>query len=232
VAFAGFRGRLYCDLRSIGLDDSGGAGLNARMRVFSDTPQADASDDSYAMVSRAGLVYEAESSLSFRLSPSRAAVASSSELLPPTWNALAALARTVEPSPLLVLGRTFSASGFAEPAIARPSLAVRLGMKRSPASRRIVVLPDLVRSGPFLRLQLFDGVCPIVEPVPVNVQSETPNSRCLGVCLPLAIFDFGESRWADLDADFAKYEERLPYVEALATREESAVCLGGVNGDE
>ena len=89
-----------------------------------------------------------------------------------------------------------------------------------------------MRKGPLFRLQLFDGVCPTVEPVPVNVQSETPSSRCLGVCFALAMFDFGESRCVDLDADLAKYEERLPYVDVFTTREESAVCLGGVKGDE
>ena len=46
------------------------------------------------------------------------------------------------------------------------------------------------------------------------------------------MFDLGESRWADLDADLAKYEDKLPYVDWLATREESAVCLGGVKGEE
>lgn len=176
--------------------------MNAKMRVFRDTPHAEARVDSYATASGAGLTYEVVSSLSSRLSPSRAAVASSSVAVPPISKALAALANTVEPS--LVLGRIFSFSGFADPTIARPSLAVRFGIKRSLASRRIVVLPDLVRKGPFLRLQLFDGVCPTVDPVPVNVQSEMPSSRCRGVCLVLAMFDLGESRWADLDADLAK----------------------------
>ena len=52
----GLRGRLYCDRRSIGLDDSGGAGLKARILVFSETPHADARDDSYASDEAAGLM--------------------------------------------------------------------------------------------------------------------------------------------------------------------------------
>lgn len=161
--------------------------------MLSDTPHAVANDDSYARASGAGLVYDNGSSPSSKLSPSSAAVALSSAAKPPRSNALTAFAKTVEPSQLLVFGRWLSSS-FPEPAVIMPSLAFLLGMKRSPASRRIVALPDLVRRGPFFLLTLFDGVCPTVTPVPVNVQSETPSSRCLGDFFALAIFDFGESR--------------------------------------
>lgn len=85
-----------------------------------------------------------------------------------------------------------------------PSLAVLSAMNRSPAPTRMVVLPDLVRRGPFFRLALFDGVWPTVVPVPVSVQSETPSSRCLGDFLALAIFDFGESRHIVFDVDREK----------------------------
>lgn len=78
--------------------------------------------------------------------------------------------------------------------MANPSLALRFGIKRSPTSRRIVVLPGLDLNGPFFLLQLFDGVGPILAPVPVKVQSEIPSSKCFGECLAVAIFDFGESR--------------------------------------
>ena len=106
-------------------------------------------------------------------------------------------------------------------------------MKRSPASIRTVVLPDLERRGPFFRLQLFEGVCPTAGPVPVKVQSDTPSSRCLGEFLALAMFDFGESRYADFEVDLAKYCERLPlYVDCDVARMPSDDCLGGVNGEE
>jgi hypothetical protein len=75
--------------------------------------------------------------------------------------------------------------------VAIAELAARLGMKRSPAKARVVFV-DFCRSGPFLAL-LLAGV--LVHPVPVKVKSETPSSRARrGVCVVLAMFDFGESR--------------------------------------
>jgi hypothetical protein len=180
------------------------------MRVLRETPQAEARVDSYARVSRAGFVLDKGSSLSAIERPSSAATASSSELRPPISNALAALAKIADPSPLLVFGRWQSASALPEPAMTKPSLAVRLGMNRSPASARRVIFAGLDRSGPFFRAQLFDGVCPTVVPVPVRVQSDIPSSRCLGECLALAMFDFGESRYAGFELDLAKYDDRLP----------------------
>lgn len=177
-------------------------------------------------------MYEVVSSLFSRFNPSSAVVTSSSALWLPKLNALAAFASTADPSPLLVLDRCSSEPSLPEPAIASPSLAVRLGMNRSPASSRTVVLPDLVRSGPLFRLALFDGVWPNVVPVPVNVQSDTPSSRCLGDLLALAMFDLGEFWQVALDVDLEKYDVRLPYVDCDTMRLFSAICRGGVNGDE
>ena len=73
----------------------------------------------------------------------------------------------------------------------------------------MVVFPERERSGPSFRLRLFDGVCLILAPVPVSAQSDTPSSRCLGVCFALAIFDFGDSRYV-FDVDRAKYDDRFP----------------------
>lgn len=214
------------------MDDSGGAGLKARIRVLRETPHAEAREDSYARVSGAGLVYDEVSSLSVIERLSNAATASSSELRPPISNALAALAKIVEPSPPLVFGRWQSASALPEPAMTKPSLAVRLGINRSPASARRVIFAGLDRNGPFFREQLFDGVCPMVVPVPVKVQSEIPSSRCLGECLALAIFDFGESRYANLELDLAKYDDKLPYMDCEVTRALSVDWQGGVKGEE
>lgn len=89
-------------------------------------------------------------------------------------------------SELLDLGLEFS-SCFAEPAVIRPSLAVRLGMKRSAVlcGTRIVVLPALA----FLDLSL-DGVV-VLGPVPTRVKSDTPTSMCFGERFDLAMLDFG-----------------------------------------
>ena len=186
----------------MGLDDSGGGGLKARIRVFRLTPQASASDDSYATASGAGRLYEVEGSqLSSRPRLSRAAVSSSSLLpRPPISKALAALARTEEPSlPLLLVFGRWLSSGFAVPAVANPSLAVRLGMNRSPVlcGTRTVVLPDRVRVEGSLRVvvrSLDEGDCEDDGPVPVKVHSETPNSRCLGDFRVRAMLDLGDSR--------------------------------------
>lgn len=120
---------------------------------------------------------------------------SSSDPRPPMSKALAALARTADPSLPLVFGLWLS-SGFAAPAVVKPSLAMRLGMKRSPAlwGMRMVVLVARDRLEASLRARSLDGVWLDVGPVPVKVQSETPNSRCLGDLRPRAMFDFGESR--------------------------------------
>lgn len=68
----------------------------------------------------------------------------------------------------------------------RPSEARRFGMYLSPASTLIVAFV-LVRK-PILD---FLGV----GPVPVNAQSETPNSKVFfGEYFVFAMFDFGESR--------------------------------------
>lgn len=118
----------------MGLDDSGGAGLKARMRVFVLMPHAEARVDWYAAWLGAGLERDRlSSSSSSRLRPSRESVTSSSEPRPPRSKALAALASTVEPSFLeLDLGRC-SASSLLAPTLRIASLAVRLGMKRSAA---------------------------------------------------------------------------------------------------
>lgn len=110
--------------------------------------------------------------------------------------ALAALARTADPSLLPDLGRWFS-SGLAVPVVVSPSLADLLGMNLSPAlwGMRTVVLPDLVRAETSFRARsLDDGDCPEEGPVPVKDQSETPSSRCLGDLRVLAMFDLGDSR--------------------------------------
>lgn len=124
---------------------------------------------------------------------SNAAVTSASALRPEMSKALAAFASTVDPSPPLVLGLEFS-SCFAEPALTKPSLALRLGMKRSAAlcGMRMVVFPPLDRSAASFLALSFEGVWLVAGPVPVNVQSETPSSRCLGECLAFAMFDFGD----------------------------------------
>ena len=113
--------------------------------------------------------------------------------------ALAALARTVEPS--LVFG-LFS-SPLAEPAVFRPSLALRFGMNRSAAlcGSLMVVLPALERSAlSFLDFSL-EGVALVAGPVPVKVQSDTPSSSCFGDSLLRAILDLGELAYANFDTE-------------------------------
>jgi hypothetical protein len=47
------------------------------------------------------------------------------------------------------------------------------------------------------------------------------------------MFDFGDSRWAVLEADFMKCEARLPpYVEVVARMLSYSDGLSGVNGDD
>ena len=167
--------------------------MKARIRVPVEIPHAEASSASYATESAEGRLNEVVALSSSSPRFSNAAVTSSSAPRPEMSKALAAFARTVDPSPLLVFGLEFS-SCFADPALTSPSLAVRLGMKRSAAlcGTRIVVFPvrDL-RAASFLALS-FDGVWLVAGPVPVNVKSETPRSRCLGDCLAFAMFDFGD----------------------------------------
>jgi len=124
---------------------------------------------------------------------SNAAVTSTSAPRPEMSKALAAFASTVDPSPPLVFGLEFS-SCFAHPVLTKPSLAVRLGMKRSAVlcGMRMVVFPPLDRKAASFLVLSFDGVWLVAGPVPVSVQSETPRSRCLGECLAFAMFDFGD----------------------------------------
>ena len=140
-------------------------------------------------------------------------------------------AKTVELSPLLVLGRCLSPrSSFPEPTVAIAELAARFGMNRSPKER--VVLVHFWRRGPFFD-RLLAGV---LAPVPVSVKSETPSSRARrGVCVPLAMLDFGESRCGVLEVDFEKCDDRFPlYVDfdAALMLSLSNVFLSGVKGDE
>ena len=144
--------------------------------------------------------------------------------------ALAAFASMVEPSPALVFGRVFS-SNFPEPAVTRASLLVRFGMNRSAAccGRRIVVFAVLARrTASFFDLSRT-GVEVVLGPVPVNVHSDTPRSRCLGECLLLAIFDLGDCAYANFDTEReTDREKRL---------EGSGLCIdcegrGGVKGEE
>jgi len=115
--------------------------------------------------------------------------------------------------------------------VAIAELAARFGINRSPAKDR-VVLVDFWRRGPFLD-RLLAGV---LHPVPVRAKSETPSSRARrGVCAPLAMLDFGESRCDVLDADFEKWEDKFPpYVDFEDARMLSLfnVCLSGVKRDE
>lgn len=182
----------------MGLDDSGGAGLKARMRVLSGTSQADARLLVKATVFGDGLVsLTVSSSLSSKLKPSNDRVGSSSEARPPMSKALAARERTVEPSERkVVLGRE-SNSILPVPTLQMASLAVRLGMKRSAALYAMRTL-DLL----FGRLvRDFGGV---LEPVPVKVHSERPRSRRRGVLVD-AMFDLGVSRAADFCAAYANF---------------------------
>jgi hypothetical protein len=135
-------------------------------------------------------------------------------------------ARTDDPSPPLVLGRFSPRSSLPEPAVAMAELAVLFGMNRSPYER--VVLVDFCRRGPFLDLLLLG----VLQPVPVSVKSETPSSKARrGVCAPLAMFDFGESRCCVLEADFVKCDDKFPpYVDLMLSF--SNVFLSGVKGEE
>lgn len=175
----------------MGLDDSGGAGLKARMRVFVLMPHADASVDWYAAVLGAGFeVAWPSSSSSSMFKPSSERVTSSSDPRPPRSKALAALARTVEPSFELDFGR-WSRSRFPVPTLQIASLAVRLGMKRSAELYAMRVLVGLERMVSFLALA---GVLVVVVvPVPVSDHSDTPSSNRRGDCVTRAMFDFGES---------------------------------------
>jgi len=65
----------------------------------------------------------------------------------------------------------------------------------------MVVLPTLdLSTVSFLDFSL-DGVADVLGPVPVKVQSDTPRSSPLGDCLDLAMLDFGELAYANLDTD-------------------------------
>ena len=107
--------------------------------------------------------------------------------------ALAAFARTVDPSAPAVRGRVFS-SDLAEPAVARPALAARLGMNRSAVlcGSLMVVLPTFDLKGAAFFAFSRDGVAVMLGPVPVKVHSDTPSSSGLGDCLPFAMLDLGE----------------------------------------
>ena len=187
-----------------------------------ETPQADANESWYATVFGDGREYVDGSSSLFKDRDPRAANASS-----------ALDANTDELSPPLVFGRCLSPrSSLPEPTVAMAELPARLGMNRSPNDR--VVLVDFCRRGPF-RDRLLAGVLHPV-PVPVSVKSETPSSRARrGVCVPLAMLDFGESRCDVLDADFVKCDDRFPpyvnFVDVL-THSLSDTFLSGVNGDD
>ena len=105
-------------------------------------------------------------------------------------------------------------------------LAVLFGMNRSPYER--VVLVDFCRRGPFFDLLLLG----VLQPVPVSVKSETPSSKARrGVCAPLVMFDFGESRCCILEADFVNFDDKFPpYVDLMLSF--SNVFLSGVKGEE
>ncbi len=71
----------------------------------------------------------------------------------------------------------------------------------------------------------------VLQPVPVNVKSETPSSRARrGVFVLLAILDFGESRC--LEADFAKCDDKFPPYVDFEDVLISSDFLSGVKGDE
>lgn len=177
----------------MGLDDSGGAGLKARIRVLRLTPHAEASDDWYAAASGAGFLDCERSSLSSsRLRPSKEREGSSSDVRPFRSNVLAALANTDEPSPVeLDLGRC-SMLILPVPTLQVASLAVRLGMKRSAELYAILVFVGRDR-----RVTSFFAFGVLVEvvvvvPVPVSAHSDTPSSNRRGELR--AMFDLGESR--------------------------------------
>jgi hypothetical protein len=185
-----------------------------------ETPQAEARESWYATVFGEGREYVDGSSSSANDNDPMAARASS-----------AADAKIDEFSPLLVFGRCLSArSSLPEPTVAIAELAVRFGMNRSPKER--VVLLDFWRRGPFLDRLLLG----VLQPVPVSAKSETPSSRARrGVCVLLAMLDFGESRCVFLEDDFAKCDARFPpYVDLEDTLmvSPSDAFLSGVNGEE
>jgi hypothetical protein len=186
-----------------------------------DTPQAEARESWNATVFGDGREYvDGSSSASFNDNDPSAARASS-----------APDANTAELSPPLVLGRCLSPrSSFPEPTVAIAELVARFGINLSP--NESVVLVDFWRRGPFLD-RLLAGV---LAPVPVRAKSETPSSSARrGVCVPLAMLDFGESRCDVLDADFEKCDDRFPpYVdfEGALMLSLSNVFRSGVKGDE
>lgn len=211
----------------MGLDDSGGAGLNARMRVLVLIPHADARVDWYAAALGAGFVLaRLSSSSSSMFKPSSESVTSSSDPRPPRSKALAALASTVDPSPLeLDFGRW---SSLPVPALQIASLAVRLGMKRSAELYAMRVLVGLER----MVLSFFDlaGVLVVVVvPVPVSDHSDTPSSNRRGDCVMRAMFDFGES-CVFLEIERWKRDMRLPpWIDSCAWT--SGVWVLGVRGE-
>jgi len=188
-------------------------------------PHAEARVDSYADVPAFGRVDVGSSSS--RPIFSRAEVMSVSA---PRAEMPNAPSRTDVSEPL-VFGREFS-SNLADPAVARPSLAVRLGMKRSAAScwTRIVVLvlPPLDRMAPSFRGRSRAGVVVFV-PVPTRVKSETPRSRCLGDLCALAMLDFGECAYANFETDLDTDLEKAVEVSRLCN---DRSARGGVYGDD
>lgn len=177
----------------MGFDDSGGAGLNSRMRVFMLTPQALARESWYATVLGDGrAMSSADVSASWSMFKlSSAAIASS-----------AAADRMADESELML---TFffleGPSSFPEPALATAELAPRLGMKRSAAwvGTAFVLDFEVVDFDEvdleevdldFVPLGDLDRLC---LPVPVKVKSDTPSSSAfLGVAVERAMLDFGE----------------------------------------
>lgn len=110
------------------MDDSGAAGLKARMRWLRETPQAEAMESWYATVFGDGREYVDGSSSSFKDNEPRAAKASS-----------APDARTEEPSPPAVFGLFSPASSFPDPTLTIAELAARFGMNLSPYERVVLV---------------------------------------------------------------------------------------------
>lgn len=204
--------------------------MKARMRVLRLTPQAEARESWYATVFGDGREYVVDGASSSRLSPSKAAATSSAEPRPPTSKACAPVARTADPSPLLlVFGLCLSPrSSLPEPTVAMPELAARFGMNLSPAYDRVVLFAFWRRG----TLRLVDAG--VFAPVPTSVKSETPSSRARrGVCAVLAMFDLGESRCV-LEEDFWKCAARFPPYVDLDARRLSSLDVGrsGVKGDE
>jgi hypothetical protein len=90
----------------------------------------------------------------------------------------------------------------------------------------MVVLPPRARRALSLRDFSLLGVV-VLGPVPVNVHSDTPSSKCRGDCLDLAMLDLGEYRNLETDRDTD-----------LEKKAEGSRCLcidsprRGVDGDE